>query len=46
MLLDDNPLFVCSLFNDVFSVTQTKQRQMRGQVSNELGGIWKEAVVA
>jgi hypothetical protein len=36
-------LFICSLFNDTFSVTQITKGW---QVNDELERIWKEAVMA
>jgi hypothetical protein len=38
--------FICSLFNDAFSVTQTIQRLMKWQANDKLERIRKEAVVA
>jgi hypothetical protein len=42
-----NILFICCLFNDAFSVTQTIYRRMKGrQVNDELERVWKKVVVA
>jgi hypothetical protein len=38
-------LFIYSLFNDAFSITQTIQRQMKEDM-DELERLWKEEVVA
>jgi hypothetical protein len=39
-------LFVYSLFNDVFSISDYIASNERMIVNNELGRMWKEAVVA
>jgi hypothetical protein len=41
-------LFIYSLFNDAFSVTQTIQRWMKGWYVNDdqLNKMWKQAVIA
>jgi hypothetical protein len=38
--------FICSLFNDAFSISDFTASNERLIVSNELGRMWKEAVVA
>jgi hypothetical protein len=40
------PSFICSLFNDAFSITQTIQHEMKGRYMNDkLERMWKETVV-
>jgi hypothetical protein len=39
-------LFICSLFNDAFSISDYTASNERMIVNNELERMWKEAVVA